>query len=254
MAYTLKDYFKRIRENGATATRAMELARKNMEAKRPLYDIPRRAFVEYNKPFDGAARYVENPSEGLRLVGYADKVASRIRHEGWFTDEFQDNKFRGVVYRLPARNGKSLFIAGYEEEESDRTVLDFSTIHDCEIAAAHAGDSMAQSDAEKQRESNEAYLAGSQFYNCGIDLENGRQEVKQYIAALRESKPHSGAIGETAKETIRKALHSEIKKALADMNRARIARAKLLEEYGAAWRKELLEAFNDGAGFIAIKE
>ena len=53
-------------------------------------------------------RHVENcVAAGLRFVGYADKINDRIRHKGWCVDEFGDDVMRGVVYQLPARNGRN---------------------------------------------------------------------------------------------------------------------------------------------------
>jgi len=66
-------------------------------------------------------RWIENPeSKGLRFVGYADEIDSGIRHTGWFLDsEFRDETARGVVYQLPAKDGRARFLAGYTDSFND---------------------------------------------------------------------------------------------------------------------------------------
>jgi hypothetical protein len=85
---------------------------------------------------------------GLRWE-YADEVASSIHHTGWFCDEYEDDKIRGIVLRLPKGRG---FLAGWTMGEKMATQIDVSWVHDDEIEAAHAADGMAEFAAERQRE------------------------------------------------------------------------------------------------------
>lgn len=107
----------------------------------------------YCKPDRHGLRWVENPTHGLRFVGYADAIATNIRHQGWYTDDCQDDTYRGVVYRLPARNGVEQFVPGYVASWDDTgSCLDFTSIDDNEISAAHQADGLAQAYAEREIE------------------------------------------------------------------------------------------------------
>ena len=85
---------------------------------------------------------------GLRWE-YADKVTPRIRHTGWYCDEYGDDTIRGIVLRLPRSRG---FLAGWTMGEHMITEIDVSWIHDDEIEAALAADGMAEFAAERERE------------------------------------------------------------------------------------------------------
>lgn len=52
MTYTLKDYYKRIRSNGATAARAYELAKQNFDKQR-----------EYNEAWQAGNQFADKGSE-----------------------------------------------------------------------------------------------------------------------------------------------------------------------------------------------
>ncbi len=81
---------------------------------------------------------------------YCDEVEGvRINHTGWFCDEFQDSKIRGVVVRLPKKRG---FIVGWTMGEGMSCSVDSSYIYKDEQSAAHAADSMAEHDAEREQE------------------------------------------------------------------------------------------------------
>lgn len=83
---------------------------------------------------------------------YCDEVATSIRHTGWFADEYQDDKFRGLVFRLPRGRG---FLAGWTMGEGMSSAVD-GCIYDDELSAALAADSMAEKAADDEREAREA--------------------------------------------------------------------------------------------------
>lgn len=110
-----------------------------------------------------------------RFVGYCDKVARRIDHTGWFADDCQDSKYRGVVFRLNRNRG---FIVGYQESDNDGIVLDLQTVLDSDddIGAAYAADNMAERAAEQEREYGESWQAGTA----------ARDKLDETINALRD--------------------------------------------------------------------
>ena len=124
---------------------AKRLERKRNPVTGPYYHAP--------KPGAKAAFFYLDSDfmPGLRWQ-YCDDISNaRIRHTGWFTNEFQDDKIRGVVFRLPNKRG---FLAGWTMGEGMASELDYY-VWDDEVDAAHAADSQAEDAAERQREYEE---------------------------------------------------------------------------------------------------
>ena len=83
---------------------------------------------------------------------YCDEVAgTRIRHTGWWTDDYQEEKIRGLVFRLPHNRG---FLAGWTMGEGMASAVE-GDIYETEVEAARAADDLAESIAEDERESRE---------------------------------------------------------------------------------------------------
>lgn len=100
---------------------------------------------------------------------WCDKVdGARIKHTGWFCDEFRDSKIRGLVVRLP----HSRFLAGWSMGEGMCGEVDGALYTD-EVAAAYAADSMAEDVAEREREYQEEQeeLRRQEEENQGSDEE-----------------------------------------------------------------------------------
>lgn len=100
-------------------------------------------------------RWIEDTGR-WRFCGWADKIARRtIRHTGWYTDEHGDgDKYRGIVFRLPARNGVERFVYGYTDDSENpgaAAVLCFDLCDDLLTAAIWA-DHVAERAAEQQRD------------------------------------------------------------------------------------------------------
>lgn len=115
-------------------------------------------------------RWVENVSDGLRVVGTADDIV-RLDHDGYFTDNFQDETTEGIVYQLPARNGKEQYVpANTDPCNPDCAVVDFHSVTDDKKEAARWADSMAENYAERERE-----------YQAKEDAESRLEEIEQEI-------------------------------------------------------------------------
>ena len=246
MNYTLKDYFRRIRSARKTckAADAIRQAREWLESGKSPYKIPAPSPIYYNPAKDGC-RWIENPENGLRVKGYADEMAQRMNHKGWFIDDFQSEVYRGQVFQLPARDGKPRFLAGYEDAHgNDAAYIDFSAVFDDETEAAYAADRMAERDARETREYNEAWQAGSHYASLADDMKAEREDTRRLIAALREASPQAAVVTESARETICGVLRANIKRSLARLEKLRAERAALKANI---W-KDYSAAFNDGAG------
>lgn len=273
MQSTIKDLYLRLRKNGMSASRAYTEAKNRHAAGVEWWNIPARGAIEYNQASADGARWVEHAATGLRLVGFADEVATRnynyaygVDHKGWYTDEDgARGTLRGIVYQLPARKGKPVYIIGYTEsenfEETGGARLDFSSLYygekggvaegasydsDARNAARHA-DKMAESAAEKEREYNEAYDAGRDYEYLGEQLSSERKATLELIRDMKAQRARG------ATPAICNALAGVIKSSLREIARLKEKRAQLVDDFSAAWRAEVWPAFNEGAGETIFK-
>ena len=101
---------------------------------------------------DGIGFYLDSDGmPGLRWA-WCDEVAGTcIKHTGWFCDDYQDQKIRGIVMRLPHNRG---FLAGYSMGENMASSIGAEIYADI-IDAAHAADQAAEQAAEDQRDYEE---------------------------------------------------------------------------------------------------
>ena len=101
----------------------------------------------------GRGFYLDNVGQPFARWKWADDVV-KLRHTGWFCDEYQDSKIRGIVAILPHNR----FLAGWSMGEGMASEVD-GAIYDTPEDAAHAADSMAEYAAEREREYQEAQEA-----------------------------------------------------------------------------------------------
>jgi hypothetical protein len=105
---------------------------------------------------------------------YCDEVAgTRINHTGWYADDYQDTKIRGLVFRLPRGRG---FMAGWTMGEGMASAIE-GDIYETETEAASAADDLAESTADDEREAREQYEAER------LEAEE-REEAERLEAAL----------------------------------------------------------------------
>lgn len=238
--------------------------------------------------FNGRMSWVERPADiGLRFVGYADKIVS-LRHTGWYTDpEGERETLRGVVYQLPGRNGKPLFVAGHDNTDNGAAdsggpaLIDFGTLyegegtelvkprdgwsaywayetnpadHDGAKEAARGADSFAEKRAEEEREYQTAWQAGSMYAMEGERI----KEVRKGMLALMKERREIMYSTDTGKppHAICNALRGAIGDMLDTIREARAKRAQLksgdfdgLEFY--EHDSSLQSAFADGANLTA---
>ena len=138
-------------------------------------------------------------SQAIRFVGYADEIAGRsIDHTGWFLDDdgSQGETYRGAVWQLPSRGGRPVYVPGYVENMSgaEGGRLDFSNLQfgdvggegdDAKRAAAHAGNDLAERDAERARDYNRAYMAGSLYAQALEEAQAAKAELRDLLAERR---------------------------------------------------------------------
>ena len=164
-----------------------------MISRKSLHKLPSRQ-IEYNRESAGL-RWVENPDRGLRFAGFSDELLKEYvyANRGWYTDEDCSEGYAGVVYRLPSRGKRPSLVAGYAQvsfgskrrREDDGACLDFSRVYDHEREAARAADSIAEHEAGKEREYQEAWRMGVDWSETRERIANNRREV---LEILRERK------------------------------------------------------------------
>lgn len=128
-----------------------ELPPANLKKRKERSAIVYRTSPEPNTP--NAFFYLDSDFQpGLRWKWCDEVEGVRINHTGWFCDDFQDQKIRGLVFHLPKSRG---FLAGWSYGEHMAGEVDTSTIYESECLAARAADSLAERLAEAEREHNE---------------------------------------------------------------------------------------------------
>lgn len=184
-------------------------------------------------------RWIENPKDcGLRFVGYADKFCTNVDHTGWYTDDHGfDEKVRGVIYQLPARNGHQILVPGYADPWNDGAIcLAFSDLYECPENLPHwsyaksecgyAADRIAERMAEPERDYRWRSCAGFEYSDLGKMIKSLRQETREMIAEIRTICPElSNAPRSVA------ALKSSLQSNLRQMQDYRERRAELRDEY-----------------------
>jgi hypothetical protein len=168
------------------------------------------------KPRTGKhVRWIESTERaGLRLVGFADEIARAegyprsIDHTGWFTDPYgdSDGSMRGIVFRLPARDGASVYVYGYADPHNDgAALLCFDNDADSPMEAARYADSFAERHAEEEREYQVKEMAKERAAELRESAKGSRSELRQIREQLaacrkrcknwRKSKRYSALLG-----------------------------------------------------------
>lgn len=255
----LKDCYKFHRYRHHSASDALTLARKDVEAGTVRYASSGRAigYGTAGQPFKAYGsdhmRWIESLADcGLRFVGYADKLNDNIRHTGWFTDEFQSETVRGCVLQMAGRNKRARFIAAYEDPYNpDTFAADFSDIETGDIGhwycegqnddairtVARWADGLAERMAEESREHDYAWQRGREFHEYGEELTELRGNTRALIADIRAMR-HNKVCEYPAAAM---AVENELDRILAKMKTLKIKRSELLDECGDH------DAFKDGA-------
>lgn len=140
-------------------------------------------------------RWVENLSDGLRMMGPVHEITVPgqdrpvIRHTGWFTSEegYSGELCYGVVVRLPARGGVSIFVPGFQMswEDDDCAVLDFHGVTDDLRQACRNADTLANWVAEGAIEDSRRQRLEQDIADSQQRLLKLRGQIKAEIITLR---------------------------------------------------------------------
>jgi hypothetical protein len=178
-------------------------------------------------------RWVEDTERaGLRRVGTYDEIMRandrRAGHLGWFVNEFCDETAVPVVFRLPARNGQSVFAYGYDDwNNKGAAFLCFDNDAEDEIEAARYADGLTERMAEEERAYQEAWQAGARFVDLAEEIKTAREQIRALLGELR-------TIVIPANSVTCATLRASIQREFREINAARKTRAKLFSEFGHA--------------------
>lgn len=183
-------------------------------------------------PERAAGRFYESAEQaGLRFVGWADE-SLRLRHTGWFADNYNEETFRGAIFRLPALRqskggGQERFIAGYGERMNDGFVLALCEVwNDDLIGAAREAERLAERAAEVAREYEAKESAKMRIDEIADELKNIRSEILDLCRSIREACPGIGQY-----QPIRSALRANLEGHLHNRQQLVNERERLQEDY-----------------------
>lgn len=238
----------------------------------------------YGPAFKDGLRYVENLEGcGLRLRGFSHEIIHSLRHTGHYTDVDNIETCTGLVVQMPAKNGQARFLAGYWLSDACErgAIIDFSEIyladlednesieydHGCDAiySAARSADSLAEREAEKQREYNRIWVAGSLWRHTKDELHDLSNQAKDTIRKMRAVRQVLDipnlltGITETLNE-YSETLENHLEEILGERSEklrymAEIANGdhNLYCFYIGPNEDQLISSFNDGAGETVLK-
>jgi hypothetical protein len=142
----------------------------------------------WNNPYKNGVYFASKLSAlPGRFVGYADEIEySTVNHSGWFTDDMQDGKLRGLVMQLPAKNGTPRYYPAIESSDWDTVTAWPLENHDRARDAASSADREAEIAAEKEREYYEKDQAEQRVIEA---RELIRETKRELLQLLREYRP-----------------------------------------------------------------
>jgi hypothetical protein len=257
------------------AASALVDARRDVASgKRRYPSTGRFAAVSWDADKPGLAYVQSIDGAGLRLVGTVEPNGAFFSGDhtlGWYTDPYGDaardgtGLCWGVVYQLPARNGKARFVAGYQFGGFDGgPTLDMSTIYldaggpyngdprdfDAAHDAARSADSMAQHAAEEERDYQAAWQAGSRYADCLTTAAGAKAALRALLIERRTAKSmwQAGAHLSTICDAIAnkaQALLESMRDAVTEASKLKAGEVDPV--YFWAGDERLAAAFNEGA-------
>lgn len=224
----------------------------------------------------------QNAAENLRYVGRVVPESRRYWQDsrgdcGWLTDPYGETLKDGsglcfgVVYQLTGKDGTARYVAGYEFGGVDGgPTLDFSEIYTCSdetdpdsgayySGAVAAADSLAQNVAEKEKEYQTAWRAGSDYATAQEEVDAARQEALKILAERRAAGAQSNS---TLFPHLCTAIRAQVSALRSDIEEARDTMRARLEGRDNSrdclwWDSNddtLRAAFCDGAGLAGFPD
>lgn len=198
--------------------------------------------------------YCANPDLTFRNAQAAGGIRSHSYRldipGGYYCDEYRDSLCVPYVAQLAGRDGRAFYVAGYQFSATDSGGVTFDLSRrfsapgdDFEtglVMAARAADSMAEAAANKEREYQAAWAAGSSWAELKETEGHARKEA---LAILKERRAVKG-LGQSV-PAICAALRVKVESLLETIQESRKERESLWTDTRG---QELEAAFLEGAG------
>lgn len=173
-------------------------------------------------------RWVENITPALRFVGRSDEIV-RLRHTGYYTNQFQDETVRGEVYQLPARNGKPQYVPAVSDPCNENCAyLDFRSVTTDKEDCARNADSMAECWAESEREYQAKESGRMRIEEIQDEIKTLNRKYRSLCKAIRAE-----GIKEIA--VVKQLIRGQWKETKAGIAKLRTERAKIEADNGYIW-------------------
>lgn len=212
------------------------------------------------KPHDWRHGFYHGEADmpGLRWE-WADNIAPRaIDHHGWFTvDDCQSETTRGIVFRLPQRQGflygwsmgpgMAAEITGYEPIGTCDPRRLGDAVDQAYHEAALAADEAARIASEKERDYQRAWRAGGEYADCLQTAESERDAYRQLAREIQSVIAKGTPTSPVICEELRSAFNRHVTAA-----RNALTRARELRKDAPTWDDTLKDAWNDGAGYRVL--
>jgi hypothetical protein len=187
-------------------------------------------------------RWIEHATDGMRRVGKVHEIRSDgnygrpyfdraiVDHNGWFTDNYQDETVCGEVYQLPARDGAPLYVPAIEDKSgSDGALCDFHSTTDDLLQAIYRADRMAERYAESEREYQAKDAAEQRIETIDERIAEIHTQRRALIRELRENCAKFSGL-----TAVRDALRARILAFRQESKELAKEREKLRDDYWAA--------------------
>jgi hypothetical protein len=139
-------------------------------------------------------RWIDTSSITFREVGKSHTILSRLNHTGWYLDPWYDRTSCGVVWQLTGKNKKNRYLAsccdgmdrnGYD---NDYFLFDVRNVYDTEEEAALYADQIAESYAERSKESYVKEYAHDKILETQEEISNLKSVIKEICLDIRNIK------------------------------------------------------------------
>lgn len=238
---------------GHKAVESIVVARANAAAGQVMFPSSAKCWG-YGPEFEACGqkrmRWIENPADcGLRFVGYADECSGAVTHTGWYLDHdgHTGESVRGVVYQLPAKNGRPRFVAGYADPFNDGPVcLSFDDVVEGErdsysnyakdnpeaMTAASWADSIAESYADNEKDYREAFDKAQICEDCDSRLSVIRAQVLEIIRELKKFRsPSACALTRDELSACMNAIEERLQELLSERSELQRKRQTIIDDY-----------------------
>lgn len=198
--------FKAFRANHSFAHMALKFAKDESKSRPTYYSAAHIVARQIDDKESATLLTIYNPHNmGFRSVGYSDEIITQLDHNGWYADAFDDETYRGQVFRISGKNGKQRLVYGYYEKNTGYHIINMTdittTLSDCDDYDAYAAirqvareaDAMAQKAANLSKEEDTCYSIGESIVDLIVEnntLKAANEKTRRELKTMRKACPN----------------------------------------------------------------